>query len=263
MLNPKFPLWTRRLISLLCVIACSACSTSYVTPGGPSDLATLGTTNLPGAMARKPVTRFPAIMSVVRVQAAGFAGIPHPRRFEIVAETEDHLGTPADLRAIEAWPEMGTVTRMQDDGRDAKAKGAKRVEPATTPNSINALRGLVPAGNDLLFVYTVATTFDVRKDDAGPLPPQAQLEFGPFSRKDIEVASSASAIISDAKTGFVYGFTRFTARTETSTRSWKSPDDIESLRRRLEREAFEGVLRASERKWERAILYYAGGRRVG
>jgi hypothetical protein len=238
------------LLASFLLASLGGCSTHWITPGAGSDLARLGTANLAVAFGRKPTALFPSFMTVVRIQAPGYGGAGGSRRFVVLEPEDDDVARDEDLRTMAGWEEIGRVERMHAGGLSEDI------------DSLDALRATLDDDTDLLFVHSMDTRLDRLDDHEDALPAGAPFSFGPLSAAELEIAATASALIVDVRTGFVYGFSRFTSRRASSTRSWKNVEALEAARREIEREAFEGVLRASRRKWERAIMHYAGGRRV-
>ncbi|MFT4571547.1 MAG: hypothetical protein ACI8TX_002203 [Hyphomicrobiaceae bacterium] len=254
MIVPVLPRSLIGLIALLAAASIAGCGTTYITPGGGSDLARLASGNLATSFARKPRANFPAFMAVVRIQAPGYSGVGGSSRFVITGPNHDPVTSDDHLNKMRDWPEMGRVWRMAPE------------KIPTDADSVESLRHAAghAAGNDadLVFIYSLDTTLARLGQPTQALPIASPFRFGPLMPADVEIASTASALIVDVRTGFVYGFSHFTAREQTSTRAWKTINDVEATRIAVEKQALDGTLRASGKRWERATMHYAGGRRV-
>ena len=225
-----------RLVPLLLLPGSLACATRYVTPGGPVRLGGITQADVREAFATAPAAPFPATLALVRVQSPDYRS-PSARsssgaRYSILTGRE--LEDDAHVKQIASLPELRGVTalsrlllpeRMESVG-DLRASAAR-------------LRA------DLLLVYTVDTQFHSRTQST----PLTVLTLGAARTKDLLVSSTASAILVDVRSGFVYGAVEDTQRVRRQASAWTSHDAVEAARLATERAAFEALMNHFEPLW--------------
>ena len=80
------------------------------------------------------------------------------------------------------------------------------------------------------------------------------LGFGPTI--NTRVITSVSALIMDAKTGYIYGTIEETAKEQRTTAALTSKNDCDKLRLKTERDAFEMFLDEFETTWKQIVRRY-------
>ena len=71
------------------------------------------------------------------------------------------------------------------------------------------------------------------------------------------MTATASALICDVRTGFVYGLTEATDRQDQMASHWNSHDAVDQSRRIAEREAFNKLLDKFENLWDGIVAEHA------
>lgn len=225
-----------RVLVAVIVLFCAGCA-SYVTPGGPVHLGDINRTDIAAAASRQPSPRFPANIAVVRVQAPQYKSHSSESygtgRFSVVATQE--LLTEARLQEFSKWPSVA---------------GVVPVDRLLLPAKLNSLDDLRLAAAklqaDVLLVYTVDTSFEIKGRAYGPL---TAISLGLIPDRDAYVTSTASAVFTDVRTGFTYGTAEATARAAELANAWGSSDAVDKKRLEAEHQAFALLLSQAEKTW--------------
>jgi hypothetical protein len=224
----------RKSFAAVAVLLCAGCAGSYVTPGGPVHLEDAGASD---SMPRQPSPHFPANIAVVRVQAPQYRSYSSDSygkgRFSIV--TSQELLTEAELQALAKWPAVESVSVLN---------------PQLLPPKLDSLDDLRLAAAkhqaDILLIYTVETAFRVKGKDYGP---QASIPLGSRPDADSYVASTASAVFTDVRTGYVYGEAKASARLGDLDQAWESGKRVDRQRLEAEHQAFVLLSAEAQKAW--------------
>jgi hypothetical protein len=211
---------------------------SYVTPGGAVQLDKFDRADLAEAASRKPAANFPARIAVARVQAPSYrsyttASYPVAGRYSVV--TTQELATDENFREMERWPAV---------------VGVAPVSRLLLPEKLETLDDLrlsaAKLQADVLLIYTVDTTFNVQGRGYGPL---AAISLGIVPDRDANVTSTASAILTDVRTGYIHGVAEATAKATGLTNFWSSSGTVDKKRLEAEREAFQLLVKEAGKTW--------------
>lgn len=236
---------------VLMALMTAGCST-YVTPGGPAPFAAASRAS--GAdsatrdtFGRKPEARFPASIVATRVQAAGYRSYSShgygSGKYSVV--TVRDVESDADYQRIAGWKgvaQLGTVNRMLlpqrieslDDLRDSAAQ-------------LQA---------DIALLYTIDTQFIDRNSSA--LLTTISLGFGPTH--EVQINSTASALLVDVRTGFIYGSAEASASQTGVSSVWRSVSAADEARQAAERAAFKKLVNELESTWLGVVARYGQNR---
>ncbi|MFA5940452.1 MAG: hypothetical protein WC809_13930 [Sinimarinibacterium sp.] len=225
-----------RLLLLLTLTLCAGCA-SYATPGGPAPLATMNAADAEAVAAARPTLSFPVSINLVRIQAADYESFSAERlaggSFSVVAPAE--LAAPQALRAVAQWPLVSAVEVLR---------------PALLPARLESLDDLrlAAAKNlaDVLIVYTVDTRFE---SGGVGLAPRAELSLGKSPSPNAAVASTASALLIDVRTGYRYGMAQANARVDDLADAWMSAAALDRTRVDTERQAVIALLSEAQKIW--------------
>ncbi len=225
-----------KILALLLTLLCTGCA-SYVTPGGPVNLADIDRADIAAAAALEPSPNFPARLAIVRVQASEYSSYSsrsHGRgRFSVV--TSEELLGDTDLKSIESWPSLAGVVSLN-----------RLLLPAYF-DSLDDLRlGAAKLQADVLLVYTLDTTFLVLGRKYAPLSP---ISLGILPDRDAFVAATASAVFVDVRTGFIYGAAESTAQVSNLTNVWSSRATVDRKRLEAEQQSLGKLLTAAATTW--------------
>ena len=250
----------RELWSLLCLVHFLAiavlpgCGTRYVTPGAGAELSVLAETD-PSQLAdtdiqevldRKPVSPFPATIGYVRLQSPGYRSYSYGSyghgRYSVVPtkdiETDEDFKRLSDLAMISDVVPLGRalIPQKLDSHKQLRLSAAQ----------LHA---------DLLLVYTLDTAFRIKDHDVGPLG-VITLCFLP--NHEARITATASAVLFDVRTAYVYGLVEAAAYEEQMASAWTADEAVEDARKRAERKAFEKLLSEFTLAWKEIAEKHTG-----
>lgn len=233
-----------RPLFLLCALLISGCA-SYVTPGGPVRLNDINRADIAEVASRKPSPNFPARIAITRVQAPDYRshtsqGYGHGR-FSVV--TTQELMTEAQLESFGKWPSVAAVVPI-----------SRLLLPEKFETLDDLRLSAAKLQADVLMVYTIDTSFRVQGRSYGPL---SAISLGLAPDRDAYVTSTASALFTDVRTGFVYGAAEATAKASGLTNFWESSDTIDKKRVEAEQEVFVLLTKEAEKTWSGIASQYA------
>jgi len=234
---------TAMLIVTLALFA-GGCA-SYRTPGGGADLSGIREHDVREAFAREAGAQFPAQVAVARVQSPGYFNRYNEGygqgRYSVV--TTRDVESDADVRRLGALPQVAGLAPLN------------RLVLPTQLDSISDLRrAAAQVRADMLLVYTLDTSFRVKGKDIAPL---RTFSLGVISSDDTRVLTTASAMLVDVRTGYVYGLAESTARREKSTNAWTSGLVVDEFRKQTEAEAFGKLVDELAALWPRIVAEHA------
>jgi hypothetical protein len=246
---------TASTFALASMILASGCA-HYVTPGARADFTRLTNNDSPEASsggsasrddpyAAKPAAHFPANLAVARIQA------PNYRSYG----AEGYAG--GDFPIV-------TFREFEDDSHFNRLAGMPRVEGVAPlnrlliPLRLHGSDGLRAAAaklqTDILLIYTIDTGFFDQQKSV----PLSVISLGFFPTKNVRVSSTASALLIDVRTGFIYGAAENTQRAEQGASVWSTAAAVEQTRVKTEKAAFENLLGEIEKLWPGLVNRYAG-----
>ena len=234
------------LIATSIITLLTGCA-AYHAPGGPADLATLGVTpetqaaNTPADIAaqfnKQPLARFPANVAVVRIQAAGYA-----------SHTAQGFGGGA--YSVILTRDVEPTDSVQRLAKLPEIRGIAPIGRLLLPTQLKSDQELRNAAAqlqcDMLLVYTLDTSFH----DRDALKPLTVVTLGLSPTKVTHVTTTASAVLLDTRSGFVYGVAEASAKKSGVASAWTSEDAIDGDRKRTETEAFEKLVGEIETMWQ-------------
>jgi len=235
-------------VLLLALVTFTGCST-YRTPGGGADFAIFADHDIRTILDRKPASPMPVHFAVVRVQE------PHYRsrtakgygqgRFSVV--TVRDVEKEEDFTRIAHLPEISQVAPLN------------RLLLSDQLDSDRQLRQAAAALHaDMILVYTFDTGFFIT--DA--LRPLTVVTLGLSPNQQVRVTTTASAIVIDVRTGYIYGSCETTIRKEQLASAWTSSNTIDRSRLKVERQAFEKLLDEFEGLWKSIVASHKSEEKV-
>ena len=243
----------RPLIPVLLMLLATGCA-SYVTPGAGAPQKALGITpqdqklgtdsGIAAAMDKKPLATFPASVAVVRVQAAGYR-----------TRTAYGIGTGeycvVTLRDIESDTDVARIAALP------MLRGVAALNPIVLPPQLQTDYELRLAAArvhaDMLLVYTIDTQF-LESDHTTPL---SVITLGATTTKNLRILSTASAALLDTRSGYVYGLADATKTFEQHQNAWKTDDEVDQSRRKVEGEAFAAMVTDLQTTWTGIVREHA------
>jgi hypothetical protein len=235
------------VLAVLMLFMLAGCGMNYVTPGGPANLRELAAADasIRETLKRTPAAQFPARLAVARVQDAGYRSWTckgyGTGRYSLVTcrdlEEDEHIN------ALNALPRLDGVVMVN------------RLLVGSELNDDHALRQAAASVHaNLLLIYTLDTQFTT--DDG--MRPLSVISLGLFPTKNVRVGTTASAVLMDTSTGYIYGTAEATDRQRQLANAWTSGDAADQVRRRTEREAVTRLLDAFRDAWPKVIREYGG-----
>lgn len=220
---------------------------SYRTPGAPANLAAIDRSDIRREMEREPAARFPARIAIARVQALDYRSWSYraraPSAGDFCVLTVQELLREAQLEHMSAWP------------RVAAAAPLSRLLMPARMNGLDDLRlAAAKLQSDVLLLYTLDTQFEVRRKS---VLPTGVLSLGLAPDRDARVSATASALLVDVRSGFVYGTAESTAHEKGLASYWSSNEQIDARRIEAEQAAFDGLVVELEKTWRAVAREHA------
>jgi hypothetical protein len=191
----------------------------------------------------KPAIKFPANLALVRIQETGY-------RSESCQGTGAGAYSVVTTRELETESDIETITNLQ--GIDNVVTLNRLLLPKSLSSDIEVREAAAKLHTEAVLVYTIATEF--RDNDV--IPPLTTLSLGLAPNKHYHISSTASAILMDTKTGYIYGALEESNLRSGLTTAWGGRDAIEAGRRKAERAAFDKMLASFQPFWGRLYQRY-------
>lgn len=228
---------------------------SYTAPGqaanfrelgaSPDDKAIYGDAGINAQFKKKPLAGFPANIATIRVQGPQYQshtyrGRGDGGRFTVVTNREAEKDEQFQrLLKMPLVAGVAPVNRMLLTG------------PCNSEEDLRKIAARLQA--DMLLVYTFDTQFYV-KDFAKPVT-VVTLDLSP--NRAAKVTTTASALLMDTRSGYIYGLAEASAQSSQLTNAWSDEDTIDDTRRRTEAESFEKLVGEVEKSWKGVVDQYA------
>ncbi len=232
--DPKIMKYPSLAIASLAALALCSCDT-YVTPENEGNLQPVANLGVKAAYTGKPAITFPANIALVRVQGSG-----NNRGYNVITTRE--IETEQDFHTISKIPGIGGLVSMNS-----------LLLPDSASTDIDVRAAAAKLHANAILIYTVAS--DCHNNDV--IPPLSLLTLGLAPNTSYKITSSASAILMDTKTGFIYGALEEKATRSGLTSPLGSDATMENARRDTERAAFEKLVASFEPFWKQVYARYA------
>lgn len=226
-------------IITLCFCSCA----SYMTPGKQADLSTFTNPDIKKAFTAKPAITFPASIAVVRVQDTDYRSYSTQGvgtgAYSVV--TSRDLETPEDIQALQSLPGVGGVVTLN-----------RLLLPKDLSSDLDIRTAAAKLQAEVVLVYTMDTKFN----DGKILEPLTTFSLGLAPNKTFKIYATASAILMDTKTGYIYGALEEVADRSGVTMAWGSQGVIDAGRRKAERQALTKLLDSFGPFWKAVYAKY-------
>lgn len=229
-------------------LACLAGCATYIPPGSKADLQAFAPANIREGFEAKATSPFPASIAAVRVQASAYTnqylqqngGTYGVGRYTVITtrEVEDQ----AQFDRVAHMPQVAGLVSINRMLLPAKLEGDREIREAAA--RLQA---------DLVFLYTFDTAFF----DTDLAKPLTVITLGLSPTRKLFVTTTASALLMDTRTGYVYSAYEVTQKADTLSTSWGSRDAADERRRRNEREAFSKLMDEFVASWPKLLERYA------
>lgn len=236
--------------ALLIVLVFSGCATTYIPPSGRADFAAFTSANLRDSFALAPAAQFPAALVFVRLQEPGYYNYYVDQSGSVVGD-----GRYAVITARELGEDVA-LARLRSLPRVSGIAGLNRMLLPSGMNSDEDLRAAAARLKaDMVVLYTFETTFRDR-DHSGPL---TVISLGIFATKEITLNVTASALVVDTRTGFIYAALETTEQREFNASLWSERQKADLARQEAERAAFGKLVDEFEKNWGLIVLRASEG----
>ena len=112
----------------------------------------------------------------------------------------------------------------------------------------------------MLLLYTLDTSFRIDETNLGPF---AVVTLGFLPNREAIVTATASAVLYDVRSGFVYKLAESTAREHQRANLWTTQNAIDNSRLEAEKKSFEQLLDEFAKTWKGVIEEHAVRRSSG
>ena len=233
----------RKVILLPLLVLLAGCA-EYITPGDKADLTQLAPPQIQEGFKREPSNPFPASIVAIRVQGRNYSnynleragGVYGQGNYSVITTRE--VENDADLVQIRNLPQVNEVISLN------------RLLIPQTLDTLDQLREA--ASNlkaDLVLVYTFDTVFF--DEDKARVLTTISLGFSP--NRKITATTTASALLIDTRTGYIYSADESTAKDTKTASAWGSREAADEARLDTEKKAFEMLLREIVSSWSRVL----------
>jgi hypothetical protein len=227
----------RRELFLCASIAVAGACASYRVPGRGADFALFA----PRSAAPQPAAQFPATLALVRVQASGYDSLSVHRR---AGDGRYSIVTVRDVEQAEDFERLAKLPQVR----------------ALVSFNRTAIAGELIGGDelrrigaelqaDLVLAYTLDTLFQSNKGG----PPLQSVPLAASTTRVAAIESTASAIVLDTRTGFVYGRASASETQAAPISPWWKETAIDEFRRGVERAAFHALIARLEETWSTLV----------
>ena len=230
---------------------------SYTTPGAAANMRDLGATEemkriggdsaINAEFNKKPLASFPAAIAAIHVQGPEYQSYSWRRPPEAPAGkytviTKREAETDADIERLQKMPMVAGIAPMNSLLFDGPTNNEKDLRMAAA--KVQA---------DMVLIYTFETKFYV-KDFSTPV---SIISLGLSPNQQARVSTTASAILMDTRSGYIYGVAETTAESKQLTNAWQSSDAIDDTRKRTEKTSFTQLVGELEKTWPNVVKQYA------
>jgi len=211
------------------------------TPSPAANLSALAPAEINREYATRPAAQFPVTIAVARVQGAtGRAHDGSVGRYTIITAREAEQAI--DVEPLRGLPQVRGVVGFNS-----------LMSPSRSVTG-EALRGFAARLHaDMLLLYTLET----RYDSDHYAEPVGLLTLGLAPNQRARVRCTASAILLDVRTGYLYGAGEHTASANRVTNAWSQSQSYSELRRGVEAEALEALVTHLHKSWNDIVATHA------
>ena len=231
------------IATLVLVAALSGCA-SYITPGAKADLQKFAPADIKEGFAIKPTAPFPASIAVVRIQAPEYTnhrlrkygGNYGTGNYSVIMVKE--VDEQAQLERVAGLPQVAGLVSINRMLLPPQLENHREIRVAAS--RLQA---------DLVFVYTFDTSFF----DSDAAKPLTVITLGLSPTRTISAVTTASALLLDTRTGYIYSAYETTERADALSTTWGSGDAADETRRQTEKEAFKKLVDSVVESWPRLL----------
>ncbi len=227
----------------------TACATtSYVTPnvGVNLDAIDINDYGIRDSFEAQPAAPFPAVIAVTRIQQSGSIAYGNPShgtgKYSVI--TSRDIENASDYARITALPQVAGIATLNRLLTPENLKSVKSLREAAA--SLHA---------DMLLLYTIDSSYRIRGWDLGPLE---FFTLGIIPNKKASVTTTASTVLYDVRTGFIYGEAEATYSAGQISTVWNVDQAVDNVRQKTERIAFTKLVDNFCKFWPDVVAKHAG-----
>jgi hypothetical protein len=240
--NPMKPLVT--LVTLSAAGLFFGGCASYVPPGDRADFSSFASSEINESFARKPTAAFPVGIAMVRVQEPGYQSYSTRHGGGVYGYGQYSVFT---TREVESEADVERIAALSD------VAGVSGLNRMLLPKELRSDEELRNAAARLKAEMLVLYTFDTAFFDKDLMIPATILTLGAAPTKRVKVHVTASALVMDTRTGFIYATFEASEQREFTGSMWKKPEHADAARLDAERAAFKRLVDEFEGNWPRLV----------
>lgn len=224
---------------VLSILFFAGCST-YVPPGGKVSTGSLAGTGPQGKNGPMPTNALPASVLMVRAQSSTYTNYYIERnggkygvgKYSVVATWD-----------VEEQPQFDRISRLP------QVKRVVTLIPSVLPDRFYSGQELCLIAQhlqaEMIFVYTFDTSFY----GENPIQALGGIPVGLFQSQKVSGMTTASGVLFDARTGFIYFAVGSEEKANVPSKSLRSKDAADRARIWLEKGAFNKLIEYFECSW--------------
>ncbi len=220
------------------MMALSSCST-YVTPGGAANLQAISTPSVKKSYSAKPAATYPARIAVVRVQQNGY-------------RSQTDKGHGSGRYSILTSSELESEKHLKQINQLPRVAGVVRIAPLLLPSKLESVEEIRSAAAQLRTDFIILYTLDTEVKRGDLFVPLSVVSLGLSPTQTHEIQSTASALLVDTRTGYLYGSIEEKSTKKGLATGWGQHYAIDQDRIDTEQEAFDEMVDSFEGLWKRA-----------
>ena len=234
----------RQILLLVGVaVLLTGCAT-YIPPGAKADLQLFAPADIQAGFAAKPSNPFPASIAVVRVQAPTYSN------YYIQQRGGNYGSGRYSVILVKEADEESQLERLSKLSQFA---GVVTVNRMLLPERLEGDREIRVAASRLQADLVLLYTFDTSFFDTDVAKPLTVITLGLSPTRKISAVTTASALLMDTRTGYIYSAYEVTERAQTFATSWGSRDSADEARRANEQTAFKRVIDEFVTSWPKVL----------
>ena len=233
----------------LIVLILSGCAT-YIPPGSKADLQVFAPPSIQEGFSLKPSNPFPASIAVVRVQAPTYSNY----------NLQQQGGRYGSGRySVIAAKEVDEESQFERVGRLPQVAGLVTINRMLLPERLESDQEIRAAASRLQADLVLLYTFDTSFFDTDLAKPLTVITLGLSPTRKISAITTASALLVDTRTGYIYSAYEVTEKAQTLSTSWGSRDSADETRRKTEQEAFRKLIDEFIATWPKVLERHRTG----
>jgi hypothetical protein len=217
---------------------------SYIPPSGRADFSAITSPSINQSFAAKPTAQFPAAIVAIQVQAPRYhsyytdqeGGVFDGQGYSVIVVKEAEEDT--DIKRLESLPDVAGIIGI-----------SRLLLPPHLRSEQDLREAAARLKADMVLLYTFDTTF--HHGDAAP--PLSVVTLGLSPTRHVSVHVTASALVLDTRTGFVYAAFEASEKRNPYSTSWSSKESADRARRDAEKAAFKELVAEFEKSWPRIV----------